>query len=686
MNTVINFTEYRFYNGKRIHSLYGGDLQGENYQLCYSCHDESWYTDTTTLGPDLETNFRKDDYIHIYSGISANGNLHQAHIRFDGGTTCMQCHDVHGVTKDASDSVVPGFTRMTTTWAGSYINLTFNPGDNLYYELTDPNKWNDPLFNVGGASTSAAPCGPCHGYADLTNGVGPNEPNDYFGGPWYLRLYKPHTYAVNFDIDNDGLTDNLDNCPDVPNFDQTDSDIDFVGDACDTCPGDPINDVDYDGICGDTDICPYDQYDDFDSDGICGDIDNCIVTDNPLQIDIDGDRVGDLCDNCINIQNPDQSNIDYDMLGDLCDTTCSAYVQLSWNTIRASEHDIGKDVVMGPGGSLYLGGETDGDIAGQIGSWDFVLIKYDASGTEMWTRQFGTLDIDVMLDIDVDTGGNVYIAGQKLIVGGGNNMIIYKYDSDGNEIWVKELGGYAHAIAVDSSSNIYVTSHMGHSDIGVVKFDTNGIELWRNHISSPMDDTSWGIDADTAGNVYVTGWTKGDFAGTNSGGADMVVVKFNTDGVHQWSAQLGTPENDYARGIVVDSSGNSYVTGGTYGNFAAINNGAQAFVTFKLDPSGNLLWSRQFNALNPFTDGGESITLDIAGNVYVTGGDIYVISYDPDSNQVFASHFEHVDHTRGFGIAADGEGNAFITGRFSEVVNNRGQYDLFLMKTGGVCQ
>ncbi len=73
---------------------------------------------------------------------------------------------------------------------------------------------------------------------------------------------------VRSDIDKDSIPDELDNCVNIANFDQTDVDVNGRGDACD----------------------------DFDQDGILNSSDNCINKPNRGQQDIDRDRIGDACD------------------------------------------------------------------------------------------------------------------------------------------------------------------------------------------------------------------------------------------------------------------------------------------------------------------------------------------------------------------------------------------------------
>jgi len=139
------------------------------------------------------------------------------------------------------------------------------------------------------------------------------------------------------DIDNDGVADNIDNCPDVPNTTQTDTDMDGLGDACDedddndgltdieeellgTSPLDP--DSDGDGLSDGDEVLIWGTdplLGDTDGDGASDLEDNCPIVDNPLQTDTDQDGFGDLCDNCPTTASASQLDFDGDTVGDDCD-------------------------------------------------------------------------------------------------------------------------------------------------------------------------------------------------------------------------------------------------------------------------------------------------------------------------------------------------------------------------------
>ncbi|SVC38992.1 uncharacterized protein METZ01_LOCUS291846 [marine metagenome] len=96
---------------------------------------------------------------------------------------------------------------------------------------------------------------------------------------------------------------------------------------------------------------------------------------------------------------------------------------------------------------------------------------------------------------------------------------------------------------------------------------------WTKQLGSSSNDDAFGVATDSSGNVYVTGATTGGLDGNTSAyGNDLFVVKYNSSGTKQWTKQLGTSSNDYARGVATDSSGNVYVAGDTYGGLDGNNN------------------------------------------------------------------------------------------------------------------
>ena len=77
-------------------------------------------------------------------------------------------------------------------------------------------------------------------------------------------------------------------------------------------------------------------------------------------------------------------------------------------------------------------------------------------------------------------------------------------------------------------------------------------------------------------------------AGTNAGCTDIFLLKYDSSGSQRWIKQIGTSAHDDGKGVAVDSSGNVYVTGWTYGALAGSNAGETDIFLLKYDTNGNL--------------------------------------------------------------------------------------------------
>lgn len=250
-----------------------------------------------------------------------------------------------------------------------------------------------------------------------------------------------------------------------------------------------------------------------------------------------------------------------------------------------------------------------------------------------------------------------------------------KYDSSGRQSWVARYNGPANAfdeaqaIAVDESGNTYVTgASMGsgngtQSDYVTVKYDKNGQQTWAARYSSPGYGGSVpeAISVDSLGNVYVTG----NSAGTNNG-SEYATVKYDSSGRQIWVARYSGPGNSGgAYALAVDGSGNVYVTG-----FSRGSNSADDFATIKYDSNGHQLWVSRYANGSPF-----ALTLDKQGNVYVTGftringGDYATVKYDNNGKQLWAAIYNGHGNSNdvAYGLAVDGTGNVYITGRSTGV-------------------
>jgi hypothetical protein len=329
-----------------------------------------------------------------------------------------------------------------------------------------------------------------------------------------------------------------------------------------------------------------------------------------------------------------------------------------------------------------------------------------------WGRQFGTSNLDIGSSVALDGSGNAYVTGYSYGSLGGPNaggpdVIGLKYDSGGDLLLSSQFGTFAEdygsQIDLDAAGNWYISGethaglggpHAGGKDAFVTKRDSTGAQVWARQLGTTSSDFSSSTAADGLGNVYISGQTNGNLAGTNAGSIDAFLAKYDTLGTLLWSRQIGTSGQDYSNAGTVDAAGNAYITGSTQGNLAGVSAGSTDAFLFKYDPAGNVLWSRQIGTSSG--EQSESIAVDASGNAYIsgyTGGDLsgqtnsggndaFLVKYDAAGNHLWTRLLGTANNEFEMSVAVDDGGNPYIVGvtQGSLAGPSAGGLDAFLAK------
>jgi hypothetical protein len=285
-------------------------------------------------------------------------------------------------------------------------------------------------------------------------------------------------------------------------------------------------------------------------------------------------------------------------------------------------------------GAVLVSGSTTGALGGPYqGATDAYAGKFDAAGQELYIRQFGTTAYDASNDVATDTEGNIFVAGST-------------------------------AGAIDGTS-------AGNFDAFLRKYNSAGELQWSKQFGTSTGDTANGVVADAAGNVWVTGQTDGALDGQSQGARDSFVRKYDTAGNIVWRKQWGTSIWDVSQAITTDPFDNAYITGFNIPGFVSTD--LENFFVTKFDAEGNVAWTRTQGG--PLLDQSIELTTDAVGNVYVTGvtknqlgdtqfgsGDIFVAKYDPSGTLLWTKQYGTSLNESGSGIQVDASGNIFVGG------------------------
>ena len=165
--------------------------------------------------------------------------------------------------------------------------------------------------------------------------------------------------------------------------------------------------------------------------------------------------------------------------------------ELRWSVQTGGpQNDSPLGVSVGPDGSIYVGGFTDGDFASpNQGSADVWLARFDADGNEQWRWQGGTAG--------ADTAFEMRLAGQFIVATG------------------TAAGDLARA-----------GSAQGERDAVLVWLDLAGNLVEIEQFGSDDGDDVTGLDVAADGAVVWSGYTFGSFEGAGAGEADLLLGRW----------------------------------------------------------------------------------------------------------------------------------------------------------------
>lgn len=347
----------------------------------------------------------------------------------------------------------------------------------------------------------------------------------------------------------------------------------------------------------------------------------------------------------------------------------------------SSSAEKGRAVAVDSLGDIYFAFYTSGSIGGYSGAENAFLRKYDPAGTVLWTEPLGRSTFDRGMSIEVDEVGDVYVAGTSLSRSG--DAFLSKYSPSGSLHWSQEFGttsrDFAYDLCIDGLGSVFVSgltegavygANAGGADVFLVKYDSDGNELWSRQHGTTGYDFGEGIAADAAGNVYVTGNSNFGYPITD---IDTHVVKYDATGAHVWTTEI-KPSGHYVGAsdiavvddtvyIIGDEKG--YGSGGWDAFLAALDTEGNSQSHFSWGSSGGLLPTDLASSLVVDPSGGLLVSGNTEGNLAAVNQgskDIFVTKFDAAGALSWTKQFGTSSTDYGNAIAIDGSGNIYVGG------------------------
>ena len=227
------------------------------------------------------------------------------------------------------------------------------------------------------------------------------------------------------------------------------------------------------------------------------------------------------------------------------------------------------------------------------------------------------------------------------------------------------------SICVDNYGNCYITGYVDEgsgNNVLVIKYNSQtGDTIWTSSYNGEAneDDVGNAIITNDAGDIYITGYET-----INGKGRDLLLLKYSPDGTLLFHTTISGYEidaEDAGVNLSLDIDGNIYVTG-----FCTDSSMVTGILTVRFDTGGSSNWYN-IEAGTGFNAKGTNIAVNNSGTtIYIIGyvtsttsnNDMVFIKYSLNGSKLFTEYFDGGENAsdRAFGIAVDETDYIYITG------------------------